>query len=110
MVQWLDEDNITQLSGHYYTANYDDGVALHWYADENHPYGPPLLGRVYDTRLGRQFLVARASTDVYFLFPLSAATEAAATAGRLGPWTRAEVSQNLLRATGDTSLRAVGPF
>jgi hypothetical protein len=105
-----DDNSITHLAGHYYTASYDSGIALHWYANEKKPLGSPLLERVYDTRIGRKYLVARAGVVFYFLYPLQATSAQKANAGRLGPYSRAEVRQKLLQLTGDTVLQPVAPF
>ncbi|TGE20169.1 hypothetical protein [Hymenobacter elongatus] len=106
----LDEDNITHLAGHYYTAGSDNGYALHWYENESTPYGGTLLEPVYDTRMSGKYLVARAGVDFYFLYPLSATSQEDASRQRRGPFLKEELNQKLLQLTADTVLRQVGPF
>ncbi|WP_201983817.1 hypothetical protein [Hymenobacter rubidus] len=106
----FDEDNITHLAGRYYTANYDDGVALHWYDDADSPYSDPLLEAVYATQVGGKYLVARTGIDSYFIFPVDAKSNAEAQKGKRGPFLKAELMNKLLQLNGDTLLRTTGPF
>ncbi|GAB3733960.1 hypothetical protein GCM10027594_15600 [Hymenobacter agri] len=106
----FDEDNITHLAGRYYTANYDNGVALHLYENADKPYGEPLLDQVYATQIGGSYLVARAGTDFYFLYPIAAKTTEEAQQKKMGPLLRAELMNKLLQLNGDTLLRTIGPF
>ncbi len=106
----FDEDNITHLAGNYYTANLDNGVALHLYEDADKPYGKPLLEQVYATQMGRDYLVARAGADFYFLYPIAAQTTEEAQQKKMGPLLKAEMMKKLLQLNGDTLLRTIGPF
>ena len=106
----FDEDDITHLGGKYYTANYDNGVALHWYEDANKPYSEPLLDQVYATQIGGRYLVVRGGADYSFVYPIGATTIAEAQKGKVGPLLRSELMNKLLQLNGDTILRQTGPF
>ena len=106
----MDEDNITHLVGGYYTANYGEGVALHWYEDADKPYGKPLSDNVFATQLGHNYLVVRASADSYFMFPVAATTKQVAQQGKIGPLQKCELKNKLLQLNGDTLLYETGPF
>ena len=106
----FDEDNITHLTGRYYTANLDNGVALHIYEDADKPYGKPLLDQVYATQIGGRYLVARAGADFYFLCPIGAKTTEEAQQKKMGPLLKGELMNKLLQLNGDTLLRTTGPF
>ncbi|WP_315996507.1 hypothetical protein [Hymenobacter endophyticus] len=106
-----DEDEITHVAGRYYTAAMGEtGTALHWYQDEFHYGTEPLLEAVYDTRLCGGYLVARAGTDFYVVYPVQVQSLEEARQKRQGPFERKELMQALLRLTGDTTLRQTGNF
>lgn len=107
---FFDEDNITHIVGRYYTATYDEGVALHWYEDVDKPYGKPLLDNVFATQLGHNYLIVRVGADVYFMFPIAATTIQMAQQGKIGPLQKSEMNNKLLQLYGDTLLNKTGPF
>ncbi|MDF7811218.1 hypothetical protein P1X16_07565 [Hymenobacter sp. YC55] len=106
----FDEDNITHLTGCYYTASYDNGTALHLYQDASRPYGKPLLDRVYAAYRSSRYLVVRAGINLYFLYPLRATSVQKAEESRVGALTKNELMKELLHLTGDTTLAPVGSF
>ena len=107
---YIDEDNISHLRGGYYTANYDNGVALHFYSDVTKPCGEPLLDKVYATYINGDQVVARAGADYYFVYSPRAASLQDAKRLQKGPLSKAELNAMLLQLTGDTTLIEVGPF
>lgn len=106
----FDEDNITHLAGKYYTASLDDGVALHLYENADKPYNDPLLKEVFATQIGGRYLVARAGANLYFAFPVNAVTREEAQKKRMGPFSKSELMNKLLKLNGDTLLRHTHPF
>jgi hypothetical protein len=106
----FDEDNIKSLGGNYYTSSYDSGTALRWYRNPEEPYGEPLLDQVYDIKRNSRYLVARAGTNFYYIFPLHAASCQDAKKQQLGPFTQAELKMKLLQVSKDTVLHEVGAF
>jgi len=106
-----DEDKITHVAGRYYMAAMDEtGTALHWYEDESHYGTEPLLEAVYDTQLCGGYLVARAGTDFYVVYPVQVQSLEEAKQKRQGPFERKELLHTLMRLTGDTTLRKTGNF
>ncbi|MET4106242.1 hypothetical protein ABIB60_001590 [Hymenobacter sp. UYP22] len=106
-----DEDKITHVVGQYYTAVMDEnGTALHWYQDEYHYGTEPLLEAVYNLQLCGNYLVARAGTDFYVVYPVQVQSLEEANEKRQGPFERKELMQALLRLTGDTTLRQTDNF
>lgn len=105
-----DEDNITHIAGYYYTSSLNNGTALHLYENGFVPVSEPLLEQVYGTQINAKLLIARAGTDMYFLYPLRARSLSEATAQRRGPYSKQELHQTLKQLSGDTVLYEVGPF
>lgn len=108
--EFFDGDDIHQLGGGYYTANYDVGTALHWHKDPDKFADAPILDKVYDTRRNDSYLVARAGTNLYFAFPLRASSLSEVQQNRIGPLSRANMSIKMAQLTGDSTLRQVGIF
>lgn len=103
--QLLDEDHITPVGGHYYTAALDNGTSLNWFKHEGEFNSPPLLEKVYTTARNDSFVVARAGTNIYLAYPVRASSWQQANANRLGPFTKAELTKTMLRLVGDSVLR-----
>ncbi|TVT39378.1 hypothetical protein FNT36_17130 [Hymenobacter setariae] len=108
--EFFDGDDIRSLGGGYYTANYDEGTALHWHKDPEKFADEPLLDKVYDTQRNDSYVVARAGINFYFAFPLRASSLAEVQQNRLGPFSRSELDRKMVQLTGDSALRPVGRF
>jgi hypothetical protein len=105
-----DEDNIRLLGGGYYTASYDNGTALHWHDEPEKFADKPLLEKVYGTQGNARYVVARAGTNFYFAFPLQVASREEAQRKQLGPFSRTELTKEMMRLTGDSTLHQIGVF
>ena len=106
----FDEDNIQLLSGGYYTASLDEGTALHWHDDLARFADEPLLEKVYAVQQNNRYVIIRAGRNFYVAFPLQVTSRQEAQKKRLGPFYKAELNKEMMRLTGDSTLRSIGSF
>ena len=106
----FDEDNIQLIGGGYYAASFGEGTALHWHDDPAMFADEPLLEKIYAVQWNNKYVIVRVGRNFYFAFPLQVTSRQEARKKRLGPFYKAELNKEMIRLTGDSTLRSIGSF